>query len=456
MTQDISIVILAAGNSTRMKSQVTKVLHPVGGIAMIEHVVQTAQSLKPKNITLVLGHQKDKIKAQLSSYKGLHFAHQKERKGTGHALQVGLKSIQSPAKKTLVLSGDVPLLSLATLKKLLNTFKKDKQKSVITLLSAKLKDPYGYGRILREGKKMTAIIEEKNATSIQKQILEINAGVYLFDHAWLFSNLKKIKANPIKKEYYLTDLVCIASSQNQTITSVLLKDEREILGANTRTELATLNQIFYQKKNYELLSSGVNIQSPSTTFIESSVKIGADSYLESGVQLKGTTQIGKEVYIETGSILNNCRVQDKVHIRAYSYLENCEVSSQAIIGPFARIRPGSTIQQGARIGNFVELKNTQIGKGSKANHLTYLGDCVVKENANIGAGTITCNYDGKQKYQTLIESNAFIGSDTQLIAPVKIGKGAYVAAGTTVTQNVPPKKLAISRVKQKNIDKKMK
>lgn len=452
MSKDFSVIILAAGNSTRMQSSLTKVLHPVGGMPMIEHVVKAAQSLKPKNICLVLGHQKEKVEEQLASYQNLQFCLQKERLGTGHALSVGLKALKNPAKKILVLSGDVPLLTAATLKKIIRNQNSSKASGDgLTLLSAHLENPYGYGRILRQDKKVISIIEEKNANFEQKKISEINAGVYFFDCAWLADNLKKIKRNSLKKEYYLTDLVEIAASQNLPIRSVLLKNFWEILGANTRAELAQLNQIFYQQKNEALLSSGVSLQDPDYTYVEASVKIGQDSYVESGVQLKGNTQIGKEVYLEAGSVLKNCRIGDKVHIRAYSYLEDCSIDSEAIVGPFARVRPGSKVMKAARVGNFVEIKNTQLGKGSKANHLTYLGDCSVQENVNIGAGTITCNYDGKNKFKTQIGAGSFIGSDSQLVAPVKIGKGSYVAAGTTVTQDVPDGKLAIARVPQKNI-----
>jgi bifunctional UDP-N-acetylglucosamine pyrophosphorylase/glucosamine-1-phosphate N-acetyltransferase len=314
-----------------------------------------------------------------------------------------------------------------------------------------LPDPTGYGRVVRDFQgKVIGIVEEKNAGSSERQINEINAGVYRVEAGFLRRALPKIKRDPVKKEYYLTELVTQALAQGRYPQAHSVADAHEVLGANTRAELAYLNQNVRSALAAFHLANGVGMEDPGSVFLDYGVKIGSDSFLGAGVHLKGDTRLGSGVLVEAGCILKNCRIGNGVTLKAYSYLEDCEVLSDAVIGPFARVRPGSIIEGAARVGNFVELKKTRLGRGSKVNHLSYLGDAVVGKDVNVGAGTITCNYDGKRKYATVIADGVFIGSDSQLVAPVKIGKRAYVGAGTTVTKDVPAGALVTSRVPQKN------
>ncbi|MCE9624110.1 MAG: NTP transferase domain-containing protein [Deltaproteobacteria bacterium] len=396
----LSIIVLAAGNSTRLKSQLTKVLHPICGRPLIDYVLETARSVRPRKISVVLGNDREKVQAHLQAQKGaakdLSFAHQKERRGTAQATQVGLKALGKISGHVLILSGDVPLLRPETLKRLLRLG----AARPLSLVTAVLAAPFGYGRIMRdlEGR-VCGIVEEKNASPEEKQINEINAGIYCVEAAFLKKALAQVRPDPVKKEYYLTDIIAYAVKQGLPVHTIAVDDAYEILG----------------------------------------------------VQLLGNTQVGRSCHIGPGSILINARLGEGVQVKAYSHLEDCTVKSGAVIGPFARLRPASIVEEEAHVGNFVELKKTRLGKGSKANHLSYLGDAVIGRGVNIGAGTITCNYDGKNKFQTYLEDGVFVGSDTQLVAPVKVGKGAYIGAGTTVTMDVPAGSLAISRVPQRNI-----
>jgi bifunctional UDP-N-acetylglucosamine pyrophosphorylase/glucosamine-1-phosphate N-acetyltransferase len=386
--------------------------------------------------------------AHLSGEKGLIFAHQKERLGTAHATQVGLKALGKASGKVLILNGDVPLITTKTLKSLV----RKSHKASLNFLTAVLPDPMGYGRVVREQDGgVTGIIEEKNASLSQKQINEINTGVYCIESGFLVSTLKKIKKDSLKKEYYLTDLVQLAVKQGLGVEAIPIDKPQEILGANTRGELAYLNQIIHDQIIGDHLLKGVGMQDPDSVQVDFGVSLGADTFLGTGVQVLGRSRVGPSCSIEPGCILKNVVLGAGVELKAYSYLEDCSVKAAAVIGPFARIRLGSVIARGAKVGNFVELKKTFLGEGSKVNHLSYLGDTKVGKNANIGAGTITCNYDGKNKYISVIGDGAFIGSDTQLVAPVKVGKGAYVGSGTTVTKDVPPGALALSRVPQRNV-----
>lgn len=446
----VSVIILAAGNSTRLKSARSKVLHPIAGQPMIDYVLKSARQLKPKSIALVLGHDRASITAHLKDQAKLYFAHQKERRGTAHAAQVGLRALQK-AKAcgdwVLILNGDVPFLQAATLKQLL----KKTASHPLGILSAYLNDPSGYGRIVRGvNGEISAIVEEKNASAQQRSIHEINPGVYLAKQDWLIPALKKIKPNPVNGELYITDLIALAKAEDVGVASHEVDRPEEILGANTREDLAYLNLLKREELAAKHLNAGVGMQAPENVFVDEGVKIGADTFLETGVQLLGNTKVGKGCHIEAGCILKDTSLADGVVLKAYSYLESCRVEQDATIGPFARVRPQSVIGKAAKVGNFVELKKTKLGAGSKASHLSYLGDTLVGQDANIGAGTITCNYDGKNKYQTTIGERVFVGSDTQLVAPVKLGKDAYVGAGTTVTKNVPAGHLVTSRTPQKN------
>ncbi|MCB1215423.1 MAG: bifunctional UDP-N-acetylglucosamine diphosphorylase/glucosamine-1-phosphate N-acetyltransferase GlmU [Deltaproteobacteria bacterium] len=450
--EPLYIIVLAAGNSTRLKSETTKVLHPILGRPMIGLLLETLRTLKPKKIALVLGHQKEAVQAYLGMTPDLVFAHQSQRFGTGHAALVGLKALKHQAKvkrgKVLIVNGDGPLLTKKTLTRLL------KSRAPLSLLSTKLKDPFGYGRLLRGTKKeVFGIVEEKNATLEQKKIKEINGGVYGVDWNFLEVALKKIPKNPLKGEYYLTDLVHLAVKAKLLVEAFCLENSEELLGANTREDLALLQKVFLKRLIKEHLAKGVGMEDPEQVYLEPGVKVGPDTYLESGVRLSGQTQIGAHCYLEAGSVIQDCRLSDGVRIKAYSYLEASKVDSGSVIGPFAHLRPDNVVGKHCKVGNFVELKKTKLSDGVKAGHLTYLGDSEVGKEVNIGAGTITCNYDGKRKHKTVIGEGVFIGSDTQLVAPVKVGARAYVGAGTTVTEDVPAGALAISRVVQKNLMK---
>jgi len=446
--QALHVMILAAGNSTRLKSETNKILHPICGRPIIDSVLKTATSLKPQNVVLVLGKDRERILNHLKGRTALRFVEQKQRLGTAHAAQVALNSLKGVKGKILILSGDVPRVSVATIKQL----QKSGKDLPLSLITAVLPNPFGYGRILRDrGGSIYGIVEEKNATPEQRQINEINAGIYLVDADFLRQALAKVKKDPIKKEFYLTDIIAQAVQSGHRVATHTVEDPHEIMGVNTRGELAYLQQIRLQELVGEHLQRGVGFQDPNRVYLEEGQKIAADTLIEAGVQMKGHTSIGPGCVLEAGCILINAKIGAQVRIRAYSYLENCEVKSNAIVGPFARLRPETVVSEEAHVGNFVELKKTRLGRGSKANHLSYLGDAIIGQKVNVGAGTITCNYDGQNKFRTVLGDGVFIGSDTQLVAPVKVGKNAYIGAGTTVTKNVPPDALALSRVEQLNI-----
>ncbi len=446
--QDLSVIVLAAGESTRLKSKTSKLLHPLCGRPLISYVMDTALALKPSKVCLVVGHQRENIEKLFSDSSQVVFAHQTERLGTGHAATIGLKALGNPQGSVLILNGDVPLLSVQTLKSLI----RKARRSALSLATAVLPDPFGYGRILRDAHgDLQGIVEEKNASSQEKQLNEINTGIYLVEAKFLRGSLEKIPKDPLKKEYYLTEIVRLARESHIMPITYIVENIEEILGVNTRSELAHLNQRMRARLAAYHLEQGVGMEDPHTLYLDAGVKIGVDTFLESGVHLKGETRLGLGCHIETGAVLRDCQVGNGVTVKAYSVLEGCRVAQGAVIGPFARVRPETQIGEGARVGNFVELKKTRLGAGAKASHLSYLGDAKIGAGANIGAGTITCNYDGKNKFLTVIGAKAFIGSDTQLVAPVKVGEGAYVGAGTTLTQDVPSGHLALSRVPQKNL-----
>ncbi|MFO1463730.1 MAG: bifunctional UDP-N-acetylglucosamine diphosphorylase/glucosamine-1-phosphate N-acetyltransferase GlmU [bacterium] len=444
----LSMIVLAAGNSTRLKSRLTKVMHPLCGRPLLDYVLATARALRPKRIAVVLGNDRERVLEHLKGQKGLIFAHQKERRGTAHAAQVGLKALGQAQGHVVILSGDVPLLKPETLKRLLRLG----AARPLSLVTAVVADPFGYGRILRDGAgRVQGIVEEKNASPEERQINEINAGIYCVEAGFLRKALAQIRPDPVKKEFYLTDIVGYAASHGIPVHTVAVEQSHEILGVNTRAELAYLEQIHRQEIAARHLDAGIGMQDPNTVYIDADVKVGEDSYLGAGVQLLGATKVGKGCRIGPGCIVIDSQLGDGVQLRPYSHLDRSVVKSGATVGPFSHLRPASVVSEEAHVGNFVELKKTVLGRGSKANHLSYLGDAVIGRGVNIGAGTITCNYDGKKKFPTYLEDEVFVGSDTQLVAPVRVGKGAYIGAGTTVTQNVPPGALAVSRVPQRNI-----
>jgi bifunctional UDP-N-acetylglucosamine pyrophosphorylase/glucosamine-1-phosphate N-acetyltransferase len=446
---DTHVAILAAGKGTRMKSAQPKVLHRVAGLPLIEHVLRTAEILNPASITVIVGHLADAVKAGLAKRMGLAFALQEPQLGTGHA-QLQVEPHLRGASGTLVLlSGDVPLLRPDTLRALVD--RHQKSGAAATVLTARVTQPRGYGRIVRDDSAaIAAIVEEKDATDDQRRIDEINSGIYAFDLAPLFDALRSIGASNAQNEYYLPDLVRIYRARGDRVETLILDDAREVLGVNSRKELAEVTAIMNRDRNDELMASGVTIIDPATTWIGPDVVVGSDTVLHPGVSLEGRTRIGHSCVINSGVRIVDSTLDDGAVVNNFCVICESHVARGAQVGPFAHIRPQSEVGEDARIGNFVELKKTTIGKGSKASHLSYLGDASIGEHVNIGAGTITCNYDGSAKHPTVIEDGAFIGSDSQLVAPVRVGKDAYVAAGSSIVEDVPAGALGIARGRQIN------
>ena len=448
---DIHVVVLAAGKGTRMKSARPKVLHGAAGLPLIDHVLRAASALSPRSTVIIIGHQGEQLKDALQSRTGLSFAVQEPQLGTGHALLQAEPHLKGASGTLVLLSGDVPLLRAASLAALVRTH--EARGAAATVLTAVVPSPAGYGRIVRDGAgRIAAIVEHKDASPAEREIGEINSGVYAFDIEPLFAALREIGSSNAQGEYYLPDLVRIYRDRGLTVETVTLEDSREILGVNSRKELAEVAAILRAEKNEALMASGVTIVDPATTYIAPDVTVGADTVIHPGVHLEGRTQIGSGCEIRSGVRIVDSAVDDGVLINNFCVIVESHVSSGARIGPFAHIRPQSDVGADAHVGNFVELKNTSMGQGAKANHLSYLGDATIGRKVNVGAGTITCNYDGTAKHRTVIEDGAFIGSDSQLVAPVRVGAGAYVAAGSTITQDVPPDALAIGRGTQVNKD----
>ena len=444
----LHLVVLAAGKGTRMKSGLPKVLHAAGDLPLIEHVLRTADTLSPTSIVIVVGHQAEAVRGALAGRPNLQFALQEPQLGTGHALLQAGEALAGATGTVVLLSGDVPLLTPATLQALVN--RHVETGAAATVLTAMVADPAGYGRIERRDGEISAIIEHKDASPEQRQIREINSGIYAFDLQPLFGSLKQIGSANAQGEYYLPDLVRIYRDRGLTVETVTLDDPREIFGVNSRKELAQIGQLLKMTRNDALMASGVTIVDPATAYIGPDVAIAPDTVIHPNVYLEGRTTIGSGCEIQCGVRIVNSTLEDNVFVNSYCVITDSHVASGAKLGPFAHIRPDSHVGEDAHVGNFVELKKTTLGRGAKANHLAYLGDAVIGEKVNVGAGTITCNYDGKKKHQTTIEDGAFIGSDSQLIAPVTVGRGAYVAAGSSITENVPAGSLAISRGKQIN------
>jgi len=450
---DRHIVILAAGKGTRMKSARPKVLHPVAGRPMIDYVLKAASAVHPASTTLVVGHQAETLQKALARHSGLSFVVQEPQLGTGHALLMAEPSLGGAKGTLLLLSGDVPLLKAETLGSLVDGH--ISAESAMTVLTAHVANPHGYGRIVRDGsngREIARIVEEKDASDAERQIREINSGIYAFQLAGLFEAVRTIGSGNAQREYYLPDLVAIYRAGGRRVETQTVAHPEEIQGINSRVELAAVSGIVRQAKNQSLMAAGVTIEDPATTYVESEVSIGTDTILHPGVSLEGRTTVGEGCEIHSGARLVNARLGDRVTVLNHSIITDSEVRSDASVGPFAHLRNEAVVGRGAKVGNFVEMKKTALGSESKAMHLAYLGDAVIGEKVNIGAGTITCNYDGVTKQTTRIDDGAFIGSDTQLIAPVTVGKGAYVGTGTTVRENVPPGSLAVSAGKQRNIE----
>jgi bifunctional UDP-N-acetylglucosamine pyrophosphorylase/glucosamine-1-phosphate N-acetyltransferase len=447
---DTHIVILAAGKGTRMKSALPKVLHPVAGVPMIRYVLDAASALAPQTTTIVVGHQADVLRSALDSTPGLNFAVQEPQLGTAHALLMAEPALGSATGTVVLLSGDVPLLSADTLRRLVD--RHDSAHAALTVITAIVEHPRGYGRIVRSGEQIARIVEERDATEAERGIREINSGIYAFALNGLFDALRAIAAENAQNEYYLPDLVAIYRAQGLGVETMRVANVDEIRGINSRSELAAVSRIMYDAKNAALMDGGVSIVDPRTTYIGRDVAIGTDTLVHPGVSIEGNTTIGRGCEIHSGVRLVDSTIGDHVTVLNHSVVSNATLLDGSSVGPFAHLRNEAWIGPRAKVGNFVEVKKSRVGAGSKSMHLAYLGDAVIGEKVNIGAGTITCNYDGVRKQTTTIEDGAFIGSDTQLIAPVTIGASAYVGTGTTIREDVPPGALAVSAGKQRNIE----
>jgi len=444
----VAIAIMAAGKGTRLKSKHPKVLHEVGGKPLLAHVIAAATKVVPaRDVYAIIGHEAERVREAVA-YTGINFILQKEQRGTGHALMVTREALAS-YDQVIVLSGDAPLISPQTIRKL-RDFHNSKHPAM-TILTARLYDPTGYGRVIRVSSKnpeVKAIVEEKSATPAQRKIQEINSGFYAFDAELLFAHIDELSNDNPHGEFYLTDMAEILRKAKKSVMAVTASDPHEILGTNTRGEMVDIDQRMRLAKCRQLMAEGVTIFYPQTCVIDGDVEIGPDSTIEPFVQILGKTRIGSDCRIRSYSVINNSVIGDGVLIRPACMIDDAHVMKGAMLGPYSHLRPGSEIGEGAHVGNFVETKKTSLGKGSKANHLSYLGDAEIGEGVNIGAGTITCNYDGERKHTTVIEDAVFIGSDSTLVAPVKVGKGAYVGAASCITDDVPPDSLAIGRARQ--------
>lgn len=445
MTKPLSVVILAAGKGTRMYSDLPKVLHPIAGKPMVKHVIDTVKHLNARQINLIYGHGADLLKERLAD-EPVNWVFQAEQLGTGHAMQQAAPFFADD-ENIMMLYGDTPLIQQSTLERLIA----QKPENGIALLTVKLENPTGYGRIIRENGSVVAIVEQKDASAEQLKIQEVNTGVMVASGASFKKWLGNLNNNNAQGEYYITDVIAMANEDGFQVQAVQADEFMEVEGANNRLQLAALER-FYQKKQAEkLLLAGVTLIDPSRFDVRGTVEHGKDVSIDVNVILEGNVKLGNNVKIGAGCVLKNVIVGDNVEIKPYSVLEDAVIGEKSAIGPFSRLRPGTQLAEGAHVGNFVEIKNAQVGKGSKVNHLTYVGDAEVGRNVNIGAGVITCNYDGANKFKTIIGDDVFVGSDSQLVAPVEIANGATIGAGSTITKNVAEGELVITRVAQKHI-----
>jgi bifunctional UDP-N-acetylglucosamine pyrophosphorylase/glucosamine-1-phosphate N-acetyltransferase len=447
MSQNTTVVILAAGLGTRMKSNRAKVLHEAGGDTLLNHIIRAALHVAPGGqIVAVVGYQADQVR-QSVEVPQIRFAEQTEQKGTAHAMLCALEAAGSDSGQLLILNGDGPLLRPQTLRTVLEVAQQDSLGGAV--VTTNVPDPTGYGRIIRDERGMIAgIVEQKAATPEQLQIREINPGIYCFDARLFWRHIGEVTPNSTSGEYYLTDMIEILRSHGHPVAPVWVPDYTELLGINTRVELAAADKILRLRKADELMLAGVTIEKPDSVTIDVDVEIGQDSILEANVQLRGSTRIGVNCRIGAGSVLRDCRIGDGVTILPYVVADASSIGAQACVGPFSRLRMNAQAADQTHIGNFVELKKTKLGTGAKANHLAYLGDATIGPGVNVGAGTITCNYDGQRKHETQIGANVFVGSNATLVAPLKIADGAYIAAGSVITKDVEQDALALGRAYQ--------
>ncbi len=444
----LAIAIMAAGKGTRLKSKRSKVLHEIGGKPLLAHVIAAASTIvPPSDIFVIVGHEAERVKASVAA-TGVNFVLQADQRGTGHAIQSVREEVNGYST-LLVLSGDAPLVTPETIARMRDFH--FESRAAMTILTAVPADPLGYGRVLRrssDSPEVTGIVEQKALTPDQAKAPEINSGIYAFATAPLFDHIDQLATNNAHGELYLTDMAGLLVSAGQRVVAIQAEDAAEILGANTIVEMMDLDRAMRAAAARKLMNAGVTIFRPETVTIDADVNVGADTILEPFVQLLGKTTIGENCRVRSYSVIENSTLADNVLIRHGCLLTDAILESGTLIGPYAHLRPGSQISEGAHIGNFVETKNAKIGKGSKANHLSYLGDTEIGSGTNIGAGTITCNYDGVDKFKTIIGKDVFVGSDSTLVAPISIGDGAFIGAGSCITDDVPGNALAIGRGRQ--------
>ncbi|HEX8616515.1 MAG TPA: bifunctional UDP-N-acetylglucosamine diphosphorylase/glucosamine-1-phosphate N-acetyltransferase GlmU [Thermoanaerobaculia bacterium] len=453
MNQNLEVIILAAGLGTRMKSSTIKILHRAAGRPIIDYVLDLASGLCRTPPVMIVGFQRDAVQSSVG--ERARYAVQDQQLGTGHAVLQAASLLEEGAgvagKRILILSGDVPLTRPETLQRLLDEH--ERSGNALTLLTMKLDQPAMYGRIVRdESDAVTRIVEAKDASDEQKRINEVNAGIYVFNGEHLFDNLRNLSPENAQKEYYLTDLLAVIRNAGHRVGAVIADDPVEALGVNSRAELAQVENEIQGRVVHRLMSEGVTFRNPSTVVIDSSVSIGPDTVVYPFVTIEGMTRIGEGCVIEPGVHLVNVTVGNDVHLKTGTVAEDAIIEDEAAVGPYAHLRPGTNLGKRVKVGNFVETKKAVFGEGAKASHLSYIGDAEIGANVNIGAGTITCNYDGVNKHKTVLEDGVFIGSDTQLVAPVRVGRGAYVGAGSTITKDVPADALALSRTPQKTVE----
>jgi bifunctional UDP-N-acetylglucosamine pyrophosphorylase/glucosamine-1-phosphate N-acetyltransferase len=446
---ELSCIVLAAGKGKRMNSEIPKVLHRVAGRPMLLHVLRIPFKLGASPIAVVLGHNGDKVESYLQTLNNkVELVWQDQLLGTGDAVKRALPAVYGKSENVLILCGDTPLLTYETIEHLVESH--FERRPSCTILTAEIENPFGYGRIIRDADGFVeGIVEEADATEEEKKVKEVNSGVYVFNIEELQEGLKQLNAENNQKEYYLTKVIDYLVEKGKRVDAVKALDPNEIKGVNSRFELYEANRLFYLRKARLLMDEGVTILDPESTYIEVDVEIGKDTVIYPNTFIRGSTRIGKNCEIGPNADITDCVIGDEVSFR-YSVAVESEIGNSAVVGPFAYMRPGTRIGSKSKVGTFVELKKTVVGDGSKVPHLSYIGDAEVGSGVNVGAGTITCNYDGVVKHRTVIEDDAFIGSDTIIVAPVRIGKGSYTAAGSVITEDVPPYGLGIGRSKQIN------
>lgn len=440
-------VILAAGKGTRMKSKLPKVLHQAGGKSMVRRVADCAISAGAEKIITIVGFGGEEVQKEIASISQI--VEQKEQLGTGHAVQQCIPLLENYSGDVVILSGDTPLLRKETLSSFIE--KHQENGGAATVLTAVLSDPTGYGRIIRRSGQVVGIVEQKDATEEQTPIKEINTGIYCFKSEKLIEALRSLKNENAQGEYYLTDTLAYLGNQGEVIGATILDDSEEAIGVNSRNQLAQVEKILRQRKNQELMENGVTILDPASTFVDENVKIGMDTIIQPFTWLEGKTKIGENCVIGPNSRLQDVEVGDESEL-TFTFAHECKIGEKVAVGPYVHLRPGTELKAGVKIGNFMEVKNSVIGEGTKLSHLSYIGDADLGKEINIGCGTITVNYDGENKHRTIIEDRAFIGCNSNLVAPVIIGKDSYVAAGSTITKNVPDESLGVARARQSNLE----